>query len=77
MIAAVAAAGLDSCVSFLHTPARGRPTLAFDLMEEWRPVLVESTVLALVGLRAVTDADLTETPDGGRHTCRRPRRRRP
>lgn len=64
VIAAVVAAGLDPCVSFLHTPARGRPTLAFDLMEEWRPVLLESTVLALVGLRAVTEADLIADPDG-------------
>jgi CRISPR-associated protein Cas1 len=58
------AAGLDPYVSFLHTPARGRPTLAFDLMEEWRPVLLDSTVLALTGLRAVTTEDLEDGADG-------------
>jgi CRISPR-associated protein Cas1 len=58
------AAGLDPYVSFLHTPARGRPTLAFDLMEEWRPVLLDSTVLALTGLRAVTPDDLEDGADG-------------
>jgi CRISPR-associated protein Cas1 len=57
---AILSAGLDPCLSFLHTPARGRPTLAFDLMEEWRPVLLESTVLALLGLRTVTPDDLMD-----------------
>jgi CRISPR-associated protein Cas1 len=64
MISGLLEAGLDPQVSFLHTPARGRPTLAFDLMEEWRPVLLDSTVLALVGLRAVTAEDLEEGSDG-------------
>jgi CRISPR-associated protein Cas1 len=59
VVSALLCAGLDPYLSFLHTPSRGRPTLAFDLMEEWRPVLLESTVLALIGLRAVTDDDLT------------------
>jgi CRISPR-associated protein Cas1 len=59
VIAALLAAGLDPYLSFLHVPARGRPTLAFDLMEEWRPVLLESTVLALLGLGSVTPDDLT------------------
>jgi CRISPR-associated protein Cas1 len=61
---AILAAGLDPYVSFLHTPTRGRPTLAFDLMEEWRPVLLDSTVLALVGLHAVTADDVNHHEDG-------------
>jgi|GEM_PF-2039927 len=55
---AVVAAGLDPYVSFLHVPQPGRPTLVFDLMEEWRPVLLESTVLGILGLRMITAADL-------------------
>jgi CRISPR-associated protein Cas1 len=55
---AILAAGLDPYTSLLHTPTRGRPTLAFDLMEEWRPVLLDATVLALIGLRAVTAEDI-------------------
>jgi CRISPR-associated protein Cas1 len=62
---AILAAGLDPYLSFLHTPARGRPTLAFDLMEEWRPVVLEATVLALLGLGSVTAQDLTDD-DGPR-----------
>jgi CRISPR-associated protein Cas1 len=64
VVSGLLVAGLDPQVSFLHTPARGRPTLAFDLMEEWRPVLLDSTVLALVGLRAVTAEDLEDGPEG-------------
>ena len=66
VIGAITAAGLDPHVSFLHLPMRGRPTLAFDLMEEWRPILVEATMLALLGLRAVTPDDLVPTEEGPR-----------
>ncbi|OLT23340.1 CRISPR-associated endonuclease Cas1 [Actinomadura sp. CNU-125] len=62
VVSGILAAGLDPFVSFLHEPARGRPTLAFDLMEEWRPVLLDATVLALIGLKSVTTSDLE---DGG------------
>ena len=69
VMSAVLAAGLDPYLSFLHTPTRGRPTLAFDLMEEWRPVLLESTVLALLGLKSVNADDLT---DDGERPCLSP-----
>jgi len=66
ILAAIAIAGLDPCISFLHNPFRGRPTLAFDLGEEWRPLLVEGTAMALVGLGAVSQRDVTTTPEGPR-----------
>ncbi|MGH3623680.1 MAG: CRISPR-associated endonuclease Cas1 [Sciscionella sp.] len=64
VISALLCAGLDPYLSFLHNPSRGRPTLAFDLMEEWRPVLLESTVLALLGLGSATVEGLVSTPEG-------------
>jgi len=66
VVDAVVAAGLDPSMSFLHQPGRGRPTLAFDLMEEWRPVLLDATVVALVRLQAVTADDVTVGADGPR-----------
>lgn len=60
---AACAAGLDPQLSFFHLPTRGRPTLAFDLMEEWRPVLLEGTVLSLLRLRTITDRDLDRQED--------------
>ncbi len=67
-------AGLDVQVSFLHEPYRGRPSLVFDLMEEWRPVLLESTVLALLGLRMVDASDVEHHPGGGVRLSDRARR---
>lgn len=66
VMSALLCAGLDPHLSFLHTPARGRPTLAFDLMEEWRPVLLESTVLALLGLGTTKVDAMVDGPDGPR-----------
>ena len=42
------AVGLDSAVGFLHRDRPGRPGLALDLMEEFRPTLADRLVLSLV-----------------------------
>ena len=44
---AVLAAGLDPYLGFLHQPRYGRPALALDLAEEFRPLLADSVVLSL------------------------------
>ncbi|MBA2319853.1 MAG: CRISPR-associated endonuclease Cas1 [Deltaproteobacteria bacterium] len=49
-----AAIGLDPYVGFLHQPRYGRPALACDLMEEFRPVIADSAVLTAVNTGAVT-----------------------
>ncbi|MEU1900660.1 CRISPR-associated endonuclease Cas1 [Nocardiopsis dassonvillei] len=41
-------AGLDPEGGFLHSLAQGRASLALDLMEEFRPVVVDTVVTALV-----------------------------
>jgi CRISPR-associated protein Cas1 len=48
------AAGLDAAVGFLHRDRPGRPGMALDLMEEFRPLLVDRLVLALVNRRQVS-----------------------
>jgi len=45
---AIANAGLHPYFGFLHSLHNGHPTLASDLMEEWRAVLIDSMVLSLV-----------------------------
>ena len=52
-------AGLNPQVSFLHALQPGKPTLAFDLMEEFRAQVVDRVVLALLrrGGLVVSDAD--------------------
>ncbi len=56
--------GLDAAVGFLHRDRPGRPSLALDLMEELRPVLVDRLVLSLVNRRQLRAGDF-ETRDGG------------
>lgn len=40
-------AGLDPYLGFLHQPRYGRPALALDLAEEFRPLLADSVALSL------------------------------
>ncbi len=49
--------GLDPYVGFFHTAKHGRPSLALDLMEEFRPVLADSVVLTLVNKQMITPRD--------------------
>ena len=52
--AALEAVGLDPYVGFLHRDRPGRASLALDLMEEFRAVLVDRFVLSIVNKRIVT-----------------------
>lgn len=45
---AVRAVGLDPFLGFYHRPRFGRPALALDLMEEFRPLLADSVALTLI-----------------------------
>ena len=45
---ALMAEGLDPYWGFYHQPRHGRPALALDLMEPFRPVIVDSAVLRAV-----------------------------
>jgi CRISPR-associated protein Cas1 len=62
--AALAAAGLDPSVGFLHADRPGRPSLALDLMEEFRPLIADRLVLALVNRRQIGPNDFSFR-DGG------------
>lgn len=65
------AVGFDPFMGFYHQPRYGRPALALDVMEEFRPLIVDSVVLSLVNTGAVVIADflrrggaVTLTPGG-------------
>ncbi len=51
---AVQLVGFDHFVGYLHSSFYGRPSLALDLMEEFRPVIVDSAVLTLLNKRMLT-----------------------
>src|SRR5439155_273324 len=57
--------GLDPAVGFLHRDRPGRPSLALDLLEEFRPYVADRLVLGLVNLRQVSERDFERTESGG------------
>jgi CRISPR-associated protein Cas1 len=63
-LAAVQSACLDPAVGFLHTLRPGRPALALDLMEEFRAVVVDRMVMAMIRLGQVKPADFERQPTG-------------
>lgn len=56
--------GLDPAVGFLHRDRPGRPSLALDLMEEFRPFLADRLALSLINLRQVQDKGFNKTEAG-------------
>jgi CRISPR-associated protein Cas1 len=53
----VAASGLDPYLGCLHSVEYGKPSLALDLMEEWRPILIDALVLSLINLKILDEMD--------------------
>lgn len=56
--------GLDPAVGFLHRDRPGRPSLALDLMEEFRPFLADRLALSLINLRQVQDKGFKKSEVG-------------
>lgn len=59
---AVNIVGLDPYLGFLHFQHYGRPSLALDLMEEFRPLVVDAVVLRALNQRILAPADFTTEP---------------
>lgn len=49
--------GLDPAVGFLHRDRPGRPSLALDLAEEFRPLLGERMALSLINRKQLRERD--------------------
>jgi CRISP-associated protein Cas1 len=58
------AVGLDPFMGFLHQPRYGRPALALDLMEEFRPLLADSTAITLINRSELSPADFARHATG-------------
>lgn len=61
---ALESCGLDAAVGFLHRDRSGRPGLALDLMEEFRPMMADRLAISLINRRQVTKKDFTCEPSG-------------
>ena len=53
----VEAAGMDPYLGALHAPSYGRPSLALDLIEEFRPIVVDTAVLRAINTGMLTPRD--------------------
>lgn len=53
-VTALHAAGLDPAFGFLHADDGRRPSLALDLLEEFRPMVVDQAVMQMARRRALT-----------------------
>lgn len=56
--------GLDAAVGFLHRDRPGRPGLALDLMEEFRPFLCDRLVLSLINRKQIRGSGFTKLESG-------------
>ena len=63
VLGSVQAVGFDPYQGFLHQVTYHRPSLALDVMEEFRPLLVDSLVLRCCSDGRVTPEDFVQTDD--------------
>lgn len=62
--AALETVGLDPAVGFLHRDRPGRPSLALDLMEEFRAMLADRLALSLINRRQLGERDFRAMENG-------------
>lgn len=63
--AAIRTVGMDPFLGFLHTTEYSKPSLALDMMEEFRPVIADSIVLKIVNSNILAEADFQKKDEGG------------
>ncbi len=61
---ALESVGLDPYVGYLHTERPGRPSLALDMMEEFRGPVADRTILSLINLKQVNSKGFKIQPNG-------------
>ncbi len=49
--------GMDPFMGFFHKPRFGRPALALDLMEEFRPIIADSVVISVINNKIISARD--------------------
>jgi len=55
--------GFDPYLGFYHQPRYGRPSLALDIMEEFRPLVVDSVVISLINNGEIKKDDFVQRGD--------------
>ena len=57
MLVTLIGVGFDPYLGFYHQPKYGRPALALDLMEEFRPLVADSVVISLINNGEIRPGD--------------------
>ena len=57
LLAAALTVGLDPYAGFYHQGRHGKPSLALDLIEEFRSIIADSVVLTLINNRTLVPGD--------------------
>ena len=57
MVVTLVGAGFDPYLGFFHQPRYGRPALALDLIEEFRPLVADSVVIGLINNGEIRPSD--------------------
>lgn len=52
--------GFDPYIGYLHSDRYGRASLALDLMEEFRPIIVDSCIIQMINRKQITKEDFIE-----------------
>ncbi len=56
--------GLDPSAGFLHKDRPGRPSLALDLMEEFRSVMVDRLTISMINRKQLNSNNFSLMPNG-------------
>ncbi len=64
LTAALASVGLDPYRGLFHAPRYGKPALALDIMEPFRPIIADSVVLSVINTGAISAGDFISAPTG-------------
>ena len=63
-VVALSAVGFDPFRGFFHQPRYGRPALALDMMEPFRSLIVDSSVITAINNGKIDKSNFIETPVG-------------
>ncbi len=63
-VVVLSATGFDPYRGFYHQPRYGRPALALDMMESYRPLIVDSVVVTAINNGEIRPTDFVRTPVG-------------
>lgn len=64
IMSAIQTVGLDPYIGYFHQLKYGKPCLALDLMEEFRPIIADSVVITLINNRRIKPEDFNQSHGG-------------